>query len=99
MVGGVGLSNTTLKLFGTKETKLRDACREFEANFLYIILKEMDDTKDPLFGESLATDVYRDLRNLEVARCMSEKGVGLADLVAKSLDKFSVKDSIGRSDN
>lgn len=72
-----------------KKAALRKACQEFEALFLYQILKGLERTvpRSGLFPKSLQEDIYQDLFYQEVSRSLSKRGVGLGDLLYRKLSK------------
>ena len=91
MVEGLGLSLSTLRLSGTDKQKLKDACREVESMFLYMMLKEMDKTltHNDLFSGGEEQKVFLDLKNIEMSRKLSNQSVlGMGDLLYKSMEKF-----------
>ena len=71
-----------------KEQELRDACKGFEAMFLNIMYREMRKTvpKDPLFGESNAESIFKDMRDTQLMQNVADSGgIGLADMLYKQL--------------
>lgn len=71
-----------------KEQELKDACKGFEAMFLNIMYREMRKTvpKDPLFGESNAENIFKDMRDTQLMQNVADSGgIGLADMLYKQL--------------
>ncbi|HBT78814.1 MAG TPA: peptidase [Selenomonas sp.] len=71
-----------------KEQKLKEACQGFEAMFLTLMYKQMRNTvpKDPLFGESNAMNIFKDMRDTQLMQNVaSAGGMGLADMLYKQL--------------
>ncbi len=72
-----------------KEERLKAACAQFEALFVYQLLKRMRDTipKAALFHGGLGEDTYTSMFDQEVASKLAEgKGIGLAQ---RLYEKFS----------
>ena len=70
------------------DRKLQETCREFEAIFLQTMLKGMRATLpgDALMEDSLSSDIYTDLRDLQVARSMAQnEGIGIAEALYRQL--------------
>jgi len=72
-----------------RQAALRQACQEFEALFLYQILKEMHKTipDSGFWPKSFAEDLYRDLYYQEVSREMAQRGTGLGQLLYQELSR------------
>lgn len=73
-----------------KDEKLKEACQQFEAYFLYTMFKEMDKTvmKSDLIPEGRAEKMFKDMMYNEMATEASKgKGAGLADMMYKQLSK------------
>jgi flagellar protein FlgJ len=69
---------------------LRAVAKQFEALFLQMMLKSMREAGegDPLFdGEQ--TELYRDMYDKQLSLDMSEKGIGLADVLVRQLQMQS----------
>lgn len=68
------------------QKKLKKAVKDFEAMFIYELLKEMRQTtgQSPM-EKGLGKDVYGGLFDMEVAKLMSERGMGLGDMLLKQL--------------
>lgn len=67
---------------------LREAANQFEAIFLQTMLKSMRDASmgDPIFGDSNASETYRDLFDKQLAMEISSgPGLGFADLLVRQL--------------
>ena len=91
MVEGLGLSLSTLTLAGNKAAKLKEACNEMESMFVYMLLKEMDNTlsHNDILSGGKAGGIFRDMKNLELSRELGKASVlGLSDLLYKSFEKF-----------
>jgi Rod binding domain-containing protein len=67
-----------------KPDKSQEAAKGFEAMFLNQVVGLMF-PKSGLFGGGMAEDMMRPLWIEEIAKKMSEQGVGISDLVQKSL--------------
>jgi len=76
-----------------KQAALKKACQEFEALFLYQILKGLEKTvpKSGLFPETLQQDIYQDLFYQEVSKALAKRGVGLANLLYQRLKRDTLK--------
>jgi flagellar protein FlgJ len=76
---------------GDQKQAVRQAARQFEAVFMNMLMKSMRDAgqKDGML-ESDSTRAYTGMFDQQVAQKMSEKGVGLADMIVKALDKRTV---------
>jgi Rod binding domain-containing protein len=69
-------------------TKLKKAVKEFEALFIYELLKEMrQSTQGGVLGKGLGKDIYNSLFDMEVSRLMAGKGLGLGEMLLKQLEK------------
>ena len=70
------------------QRKLKKAVKDFEALFIYEMLKEMRQTttQGPM-EKGLGKDVYGSLFDMEVAKLMSERGMGLGDMLLKQLQR------------
>lgn len=69
--------------------RLREACSEFEALFINLLLKEMRATvgKSGLMDGGQAEEVYTGMMDTEMARDLAAKGgFGLADILYRQLD-------------
>jgi len=81
------------KLNSAKEKQddegLLKACKEFEAIFMDIVIKEMQSTitDGGLTEKSYARDVYEDMLNEELSKetTKSEDGIGLAKVLYESM--------------
>ncbi len=72
-----------------KEAALKKACQEFEAVFLYQILKGLRKTvpEGGLWPKSFQRDLYEDFFYQEVSRRMAERGSGIAALLYQELSR------------
>ncbi len=72
-----------------RKKALKMACQEFEAVFLYQLLKEMKDTvpEAGLFPKSFAREMYEDLYYQEIAREVARRGTGLGEMLYRQLAK------------
>jgi Rod binding domain-containing protein len=79
MIGGI---NELYHLKGTNPTKaLEKVCREFESIFAHQLMKVMGDSvpEGGLFGEDLASGMYKDMLFQNVGQAMAESdalGIG-----------------------
>ncbi len=73
------------------DKKLKEACREMEAVFLHLMLKQMRKTvpESGLFQESTAMKTYQDMLDDEYGKLMSQTrgGLGLGELLYESLKR------------
>jgi flagellar protein FlgJ len=69
------------------ETKLKDACQQFESLFLSQMLKEMKKSIPKADGEgNKEKDTYEDMMYEEVAKSMaSSGGVGMANILYQQM--------------
>lgn len=67
---------------------LKQAAGQFEAVFMNMLLKSMRDSlpKDGI-GESDTTRTYTSMLDQQLSQKLSDKGMGLADMIVKQLDK------------
>ena len=78
----------------TKESvaKLKKVSQQFESIFLSYMMKQMRKTvpDDPIFGNSVAKDVYYDMHDDAVANELSKAGgIGLAVILYNQLSKMN----------
>jgi Rod binding domain-containing protein len=69
--------------------RLREACSEFEALFINLLLKELRATvgKSGLMDGGQAEEIYTGMMDTEMARNLAAKGgIGLADILYRQLD-------------
>jgi murein DD-endopeptidase MepM/ murein hydrolase activator NlpD len=69
-------------------TRLREAAKEFEALFLYQMMKVMRETieESELTDTGMGSSVYTELFDQELARSMADRGaLGIADLLIRGL--------------
>jgi Rod binding domain-containing protein len=64
-------------------SRLKDACREFEAVFLRELLKVMRTTVPG--GKSSQQRMYTELFDEEISNALAERGTGLAEMMASCL--------------
>lgn len=72
--------------------EIKKASIEFESVFLGYMLKQMKKTvpSDPLFGESVAKDIFQDMQYDNMAREMAKAGgIGLATILYNQLSKVN----------
>jgi flagellar protein FlgJ len=70
--------------------KLMGVCKQLEANFISLMLKEMKKTipEDPLTGDSLANDIFTSMLYDKYAELMAQSGgFGLAEEIYNQLSK------------
>ncbi len=70
------------------DKKLKDACEQFEALFLDLMLKEMRKTvpKDSLFGDSNEDQILQSMRYTALTKKLAAcGGVGLADMMYRQI--------------
>ncbi len=66
---------------------VRKVSREFEALFIYELLKGMRGMAGKgLFGEGLSGDVFQTLFEMELARVLAERGTGLSEVLVRTLE-------------
>ena len=70
---------------------VRQAAQQFEAVFMNMLMKSMRDTlpKDGML-ESDTTRAYTEMFDQQIAQKLSEKGVGLADMIVRQLERRSI---------
>ena len=70
---------------------VRQAAQQFEAVFMNMLMKSMRDTlpKDGML-ESDTTRAYTGMFDQQIAQKLSEKGVGLADMIVRQLERRSI---------
>ena len=72
------------------QDQLKSACQQVEAVFLAHLLHKMRETvpKDPLLGESRATDIYNGMLDWELAQQMARtQSVGIAEMLYRQLSR------------
>jgi Rod binding domain-containing protein len=68
------------------ENRLKGAAKELEALFFYEMLKELrKTTQGGLLGKGLGNDVYNSLFDMELARKLADRGVGLKEMIMKQV--------------
>ena len=72
----------------SQKQALKQAAGQFEAVFMNMLLKSMRDSlpKDGI-GESDTTRTYTSMLDQQLSQKLSDKGMGLADMIVKQLDK------------
>ena len=70
-----------------REAALKEACQEFEAIFIYQILKGLKRTvpEGGLFPKSFQRELYEDFFLQEVSRQVAARGTGLSKLLYEKL--------------
>lgn len=79
-------------LKGEDDKKLKEACQQLEAVFLFQVIKAMRSTvpNNPLMGSSYGMDVFRSMLDEEYAKLMAAQGTaGLGDLIYRQLTSAS----------
>ncbi len=74
--------------------ELMEACRDFEAIFLNILIKQMRRTvpEGGLVEKSFARDIYESMQDEEIAKEISKgQGVGIAQEIYKQLSRTHLK--------
>ena len=81
-------TNDRLSPTGNSNPKLKSTVKELEALFIYELLKEMrKSTQGGLLGKGLGSDVYTSLFDMEVAKSLAQRGLGLGDMILKQLSR------------
>jgi Rod binding domain-containing protein len=83
-----------------QEVKQRNALRELERLFAYMLLQEMRRTvpEDNLLGSGLATQMQSDMLDDALSGAIAESGqLGLAKLIEDQIQAAAVQRQIGRS--
>ena len=72
-----------------EDRKLKKACEDFAAIFLYHLFKAMRRTvpKEGMLKESLGEGMYRDMWAYEVAKLASERGTELGRMLYSELKR------------
>jgi len=84
-------NNGEVKKQEDENNRLKEVCREFEAIFVQMLLREMRNTvpKNGFFGQSNASEIYQSMYEQALADEISKNGsLGLADQIYKSLSKY-----------
>lgn len=69
------------------QTRMKAAVKELEALFIYELLKEMrKSTQGGLLGKGLGNDIYSSLFDMEMARMLAGRGIGLGESILKQLN-------------
>jgi Rod binding domain-containing protein len=83
-----GDSVTTQAPSEFSQKRLKKAVKDFEALFIFELLKAMrQTTHGGLMGKGLGNDVYNSLFDMEIAKLMADRGLGLGDMLIKQLEK------------
>ncbi len=69
---------------------LKAVAKEMESIFAYNMIKAMRETTNTLSKNNLGGKIYMSLFDMELAKLLSERGLGLKDLLLKQLEN-SVK--------
>ncbi|MGB9779580.1 MAG: rod-binding protein [Caldanaerobacter sp.] len=72
------------------KNKLMEVCKQLEASFISLMLKEMKKTipEDPLTGNNLANDIFTSMLYDKYAELMAQSGgFGLAEEIYNQLSK------------
>jgi Rod binding domain-containing protein len=88
-----GISLTT-KAAHTPE-EMQKVSKQFESIFLRMLLKEMRSTveKDPLSGNDRAMEMFQSMQDDQFADTMSQKGIGIGDMVYRQMMSDTLKNS------
>ncbi len=69
------------------EEEAMRAAREFEALFIYELLKGMHSMGGGgLFGEGFSGEVFQTLFETELSRSLAQRGTGLTEMIMKALE-------------
>lgn len=74
-----------------RKIQLKKVCREFEAIFTQMLLKEMRNTipENSFFGKSNASKIYQSMYDEALAQEISSRGsLGLAEQIYQNLSKY-----------
>jgi flagellar protein FlgJ len=74
---------------------MKKVSKQFESIFLRMLLKEMRSTveKDPLSGNDRAMEMFQSMQDDQFADTMSEKGIGIGDMVYRQMMSDTLKNS------
>ncbi len=81
-LGGINLNNHSSSKPSDEE--LKKAATEFEAMFIYELLKEMP-MSGGLAGKGLGSDVYESIFKLELSRELAKRGTGIREMIIKAI--------------
>jgi murein DD-endopeptidase MepM/ murein hydrolase activator NlpD len=70
---------------------IKAVAKEMEALFAYEMIKAMRETTNMSSKESLGKDIYMSLFDTELARLLTERGLGLKDMLRKELNRAYTK--------
>ncbi|MBA4392062.1 MAG: hypothetical protein C0407_00755, partial [Desulfobacca sp.] len=69
------------------KTRLKETAKELEALFFYEMLKELrQTTQGGLLGKGLGSDIYNSLFDMELARLLAGRGIGLKEMIQKQVE-------------
>ena len=69
-----------------RKKEIKEVAKEMEATFVMELLKSMrKNTGGGLAGESSEGETYTSMYDMELARTLSERGIGLQDMIVKGL--------------
>jgi murein DD-endopeptidase MepM/ murein hydrolase activator NlpD len=71
---------------------LKAVAREMEALFVYEMIKAMRDTVDDSSKDNFGKSAYMSIFDMELAKLLAEKGLGLQDLLLKGLRSADLKE-------
>ncbi|RMG74944.1 MAG: hypothetical protein D6710_00860 [Nitrospirae bacterium] len=69
------------------ERVMEKAATEFEALFLYEILKQIP-LRDGMMGKGLGGEVYEGLFKMELSRELARRGTGLKEMILRNLKQL-----------
>jgi|SRR3989304_6355202 len=78
---------------------IKAVAKEMEALFAYELIKAMRKTINAETSDSLGKDTYMSMFDMELARLMSERGLGLQDMLLKGLKGDFDKSEVGSQDS
>ncbi len=90
------LSASMTGLDKKQQTRLKDACKDFESVFLSTVLKGMRKTvqKSELFGSDPAQNTFQEMMDDEIGKSAAKSSsLGIADMLYRQLTSDMVKQS------
>lgn len=72
---------------------IKAVAKEMEALFVYELIKAMRDTTNINKEDGLGKSVYQGMFDMELARLLSERGLGIKDLLLKEFKNFLTQES------
>lgn len=81
-LGGINLSRQNSS--GPSDKELKKAATEFEAMFIYELLKEMPMSMG-LAGKGLGSDFYESIFKLELSRELAKRGTGIREMIIQAV--------------